>query len=158
VQVQGGGLRRKVALITACGGKKEERPTFAGELYKSARIRHLYRRSKELKVPFFILSAKYGLVNGDEVIEPYEAVMDGERCRELKKQIVKVLRGFDAVVYFRGGARKDYYDCLKEAAEEAGVEFYSFGRGNMGEIGRLEEVLREVGLELPGERGIPQNS
>jgi len=158
VQVQGGGLRRKVALITACGGKKEEKPAVAGRLYKSARIRHLYRRSKELKVPFFVLSAKYGLVRGDQVIEPYEAVMDSKRCRELKRQIVEVLKAFDAIVYFKGGARKDYYECLREAAEEAGVEFYSFGRGNMGEIGKLEEVLREVGFVLPGERGVPKSS
>ena len=149
MQVQGGGLRRKVVLITACGGKKEEKPTVAGELYKSARIRHLYRRSKELKLPFFILSAEYGLISGDEVIEPYEAVMDAERCRKLKRQIVEVLKAFDAVVYFRGGARKDYYECLKEAAEEAGVEFYSFGRGNMEGIRELPLKLREAGFELP---------
>ncbi len=145
--LQGGGLGRKVALITACGGKKEEKPTAAGKLYKSARIRHLYRRSKELGVPFFILSAKYGLIGGDEIIEPYEAVMDRKRCRELKEQIVKVLKEFDAVVYFRGGARREYYECLKEASEEAGVEFLSFGTGNMGGIKELLEKLGEAGFE-----------
>jgi len=138
---------KKVALITACGGKKEEKPTVAGKLYKSARIRHLYRRSKELDVPFFILSAKFGLIGGDEVIGPYEAVMDAQRCRELKEQMAKVLKRFDAVVYFRGGARKDYYECLKEAAREAGVELYSFGRGNMEGIKELLKVLREAGFE-----------
>ena len=141
-------MQRKVALITACGGKKEDKPEVAGRLYKSARIRHLYRRSKELGVPFFILSAQYGLVPGDEVIKPYERVMNPQRCKELKEQIVKVLKDFDAVVYFRGGARKDYYDCLKEAAEEAGVEFLSFGRGNMEGIGLLPKVLREAGFGI----------
>ena len=140
-------MSKRVAIVTACGGKKEEKPAVAGKLYKSARIRHLYRRSKEVGAPLFILSAKYGLISADEVIEPYEAIMDRERCRELKEQIVKTLKGFDAVVYFRGGARREYYECIKEAAEEAGVEFYPFGTGNMGRIGELLNVLREAGFE-----------
>ena len=52
----------KIMLITACGNKKENKPIEAGKLYKSSRIRHLYRRSKELNIPFYILSAKYGLI------------------------------------------------------------------------------------------------
>ncbi len=144
-------MSKRVALVTACGGKKEEKPLPAGKLYKSARIRHLYRRSKELSVPFFILSAKYGLVGADEVIEPYEAVMDEKRCRELLPQIVSRLKDFDAVVYFRAGARRDYLECIERAAKEAGVELISFGTGNMGGIGELPLKLKEAGFE-PFER------
>ncbi len=138
---------KKIALVTACGGKKEDRKLPAGKLYKSARIRHLYRRSKELGVPFFILSAGYGLISGDEEIEPYEAVMTEERCGELLPTLLSCLKNFDVIVYYRGGARKEYLNCIEKAAELLGKELIVFGYGNMGDIGKLEEVLREVGFE-----------
>ena len=134
----------RVVLITACGGKKEKEPRKAGELYKSARIRHLYRRSRELNVPFMILSAGYGLVDSEELISPYEAVMSRERCSQLKDKIRKKLKGFSKVVYFRGGARKEYLECLEEVVRELGLELYTFGYGNMGDIGKLEEVLKKA--------------
>ncbi|WP_456455649.1 DUF6884 domain-containing protein [Thermovibrio sp.] len=143
---------RKVALITACGNKKESRKLPAGKIYKSARIRHLYRRSKELKVPFLILSAKYGLIEADKEIEPYNAVMDKQRCKELKEQIKKSLKKYEVIVFFRGGARKDYYECLKEACKEAGVKLISFGSGNMKGIRELPLKLKEAGFEPNGRR------
>ncbi|TCK04585.1 DUF6884 domain-containing protein [Phorcysia thermohydrogeniphila] len=138
-------MKKKVVLVTACGNKKEEKPRPAGELYKSARIRHLYRKSKELGVPFFILSAGYGLVSGDEMISPYNAVMSEERCRELEGEIAERLKAYDVIVYYRGGARKDYLDCIKKVAEKLGKEFIVFGYGNMGDIGKLGEVLKSLG-------------
>jgi len=140
----------KVALITACGNKKENRKLPAGKIYKSARIRHLYRRSKELKVPFLILSAKYGLVEANKEIEPYDAVMDKRRCKELKEQIKEKLKKYETVVFFKGGARKDYYECLKEACKEVGVKLISFGSGNMKGIRELPQKLKEAGFELNG--------
>ncbi len=144
---------RKVALITACGNKKEKRRLPAGKIYKSARIRHLYRRSKELKVPFLILSAKYGLVEADREIEPYDAVMDEQRCKELKEQIKESLKKYEAVVFFKGGARKEYHECLKEACSEVGIKLISFGSGNMKGIKELPQKLKEAGFEL-NEKGL----
>ncbi len=137
-------LRKKVALVTACGGKKEDRKLPAGKLYKSARIRYLYKRSKELGIPFFILSAGYGLISGDEEIEPYEAVMTEKRCGELLPTLLSRLKEFDVIVYYRGGARKEYLNCIEKAAELLGKELVVFGYGNMGDIGKLEEVLSAI--------------
>jgi len=131
-------------VVTACGGKKEESKRKAGLLYKSARIRHLYRKTRELGVPFFILSAKYGLISGDEEVEPYEAVMTSEKCGELLPSILERLRDFDVIVYYRGGARSDYYDCIRKGAELLKKELVSFGYGNMGDIGRLEEIVKSL--------------
>ena len=136
---------KKIVLVTACGNKKEDSPRVAGELYKSARIRHLYRRSKELGVPLFILSAGYGLVSADEVISPYNAVMSRERCSELERRIAERLKDYDVIVYYRGGARKDYLDCIKKVAEKTGKELLVFGYGNMGDIGKLGEILKSLG-------------
>ncbi len=133
----------KLALVTACGGKKEKSKRKAGLLYKSARIRHLYKRSKELKIPMFILSAKYGLVSADDEIEPYEAVMTDERCGGLLSTLLEKLKDFDVVIYFRGGARREYYNCVREAVDTLKKELVVFGYGNMGDIGKLQEIVEE---------------
>ena len=132
---------KRIALVTACGNKKEKTPQEAGKLYRSARIRHLYRRSKELNIPLFIISAKYGLVSADEIIEPYNAVMTDEKCKELKEKMLSKLRDFDIIIYYRGGARKTYLDCISEVAKELEKELIVFGYGNMGDIGKLTNIL-----------------
>lgn len=134
---------KKLVLITACGNKKEDKPTIAGRLYKSSRIRHLYKRSKELRLDFYILSAKYGLVKGDKVIEPYNKVMDKAQCEKLKKQMKSILRNFDIVIYYKGGARKEYLECLAAVVKELNKKFISFGYGNMGDIKKLEDIINE---------------
>ena len=134
----------KKVLITACGNKKENKPMEAAKLYKSARIRHLYKKSKELDIPFFILSAKYGLVYGDDVIEPYNEIMNEDKCRILEEQISQVLKDFDFVVYYKGGARKEYYNCIEKVAKKLNKKLITFGYGNMGDIGKLQEIINEL--------------
>lgn len=134
----------KKVLITACGNKKEDKPMKAGKLYKSPRIRHLYKRSKELNIPFYVLSAKYGLISGDELIEPYNEIMDKDKCKILEKQISQILKDFDVIIYYKGGARRKYYDCLENISKNLNKKFISFGYGNMGDVGKLEEILRRA--------------
>lgn len=136
-------MKEKIVLIAACGNKKEDKPNKAGKLYKSSRIRHLYKRSKELNIPFYILSARYGLVSCDEIIAPYNQIMNKEQCEKLKVQIEKVLENFDLIIYYKGGARKEYYDCLEKLAKKLNKKFISFGYGNMGDIGKLEDIIDE---------------
>ena len=134
----------KVVLVTSCGAKKESTPQPAGKLYKSSRIRHLYRKSKELGIPFYILSAKYGLINADTIIEPYDQIMTPERAKELLPQVKEALEGFDLVIFYKGGARKEYKELIERACEETGTRLISFGYGNMGDIGKLDKILEAV--------------
>jgi len=134
-------MNKRIVLITACGSKKEEKPTIAGRLYKSPRIRYLYKKSKEFRLDFYILSAKYGLISGDEIVEPYDQVMDKAQCEKLKSQIRDILKNFDVIIYYKGGARKEYLECLEVIAKELNKKLITFGYGNMGDIGKLEEIL-----------------
>ncbi|NPA41993.1 MAG: hypothetical protein GXO18_06940 [Aquificae bacterium] len=131
-------------LITACGSKKESKPCTAGRLYKSSRVRFLHRKAKELNLPFYILSAKYGLISGEEVIEPYDKVMTDKACRELENQIKAVLSKYDTIIFYKGGARREYYNCIKRIADSLGKRFISFGYANMGDIGKLKSILEEL--------------
>jgi diphthamide synthase (EF-2-diphthine--ammonia ligase) len=137
-------IRKRIVLVTGCGKKKEDKPQVAGLLYKSSRIRHLYRRSKELGIPFYILSAKYGLVDSNDVIEPYDQIMTKERINELKSQVSGILRNFDVVIFFKGGVRKEYRTLIEMVCDELGIELIEFGYGNMGDIRKLDEILKSV--------------
>jgi hypothetical protein len=70
--------------------------------------------------------------------------MTDEKCRKLKEKMLSKLRDFDVIIYYRGGARKTYLDCISKVAKELGKELIVFGYGNMGEIGKLTDILNSV--------------
>ncbi len=129
--------------MTACGRSKEKELLPAWRLYRSSRIRYLKRVADTVGVDYAILSAEYGLVPSDEVIAPYERVMDEERCHEILPVLVESLKRMRvrAIVFYRGGARKEYYECLRRAAESVGADLISVGYANMGDIGKVKGIL-----------------
>ncbi len=133
-----------ILVITACGKAKENKPLPAGLLYKSGRIRYLYKKSKELNYSFYILSAEYGLINADTIIEPYERKMDEMKCKELKGRIKEILKKLkpSLVVFYKGGSPKIYIECIETVCKELGIEFKTFGFANMGEINKIEQIIR----------------
>ena len=135
---------QKIVIVTACGSKKENSPHPAWRLYTSSRIRYLYKKSKELGYPFYILSAKYGLVHSEDILEPYDEILTEERAKDLVPQVAEVLRNFEIVVYYRGGARTMYLYLIKEASKIAGTRLVSFGYANMGDINKLEAIIQEL--------------
>lgn len=132
----------RILVVTACGRKKHDKPMAAWKLYKSTRIKAVYNRT--MRHDMGILSAKYGLIKADKVIEPYEAVMDEEKAEEFVKQGAKILDSYDYVVYFKGGARKEYLDCIKEVCQKAGKTLIALGYANMGGINKIPKVLELV--------------
>ena len=135
----------KTILVTACGKKKESKPNKAGILYKSTRIRFLYKRSKELGIPFYILSAKYGLINAEEIIAPYEMTMDENRCKNIFYYVVKKLFEMKPkkVLFYKGGSPAIYYYCIEKACNLLDIKIKAFGYANMGDINKLEELKNE---------------
>ncbi len=133
-----------VMLVTACGNKKEKIALPAGKLYKSPRIRYLYKKAKELNIPFYILSAKYGLINSEQVIEPYDKIMTQERIYELLENVKEVIRDFDVVVFYQGGARREYRELIELACNELGKTLIKYGYKNMGDIGKTEDIINKL--------------
>jgi hypothetical protein len=126
-------------IVTACGAKKNDQPMEAWKLYKSPRIRLIHQRKGEY--PMAILSAKYGLIDSEEIIEPYDQKMDQIRAQELVPVIVEKVREYDKIVFFKGGSSKPYLECIGAACERASVDFAPFGYANMGDINDLEKYL-----------------
>lgn len=137
-----------IVLITACGSKKEDKPAPAGKLYKSPRIRYLYKKAKELKVPFYILSAKYGLINSDTIIQPYDQIMTKERAQELLSQVKEELKNFEIIVFYSGGSRKEYRELVELACNELGKKLVIFGYKNMGDIRKTEKIIKKLKGEI----------
>ena len=89
-----------------------------------------------------ILSAKYGLIDSEATIEPYEYKMSEKRAQELQSIVAEKVQHYDRVVFFKGGSSKSYLECIRSACEKASVEFHPFGYANMGDIKLLPQYLR----------------
>ena len=137
--------RPRILVVTACGARKQSEPKPAWQLYKSPRIRAVYNRRNGHDM--CILSTKHGLVDAEKVIEPYEETLTKDKAEELIPQMVEKIKGYDYVVYYRGGAGKDYLNCMREACKRARKTLVSFGYKYMGGINELPNVLRLIELE-----------
>lgn len=71
----------KIGLIP-CGKKKRDFACQAKYMYTSALWRSLYGYALEHCDKVYILSAKYGLVSPDDVIEPYDKTLSGAKAAE----------------------------------------------------------------------------
>jgi hypothetical protein len=135
-------MKPKILVVTTCGARKHTEPKVAWRLYKSPRIQAVYNRKDGHEM--CILSTKYGLVDAETVIEPYEEVLTKGKAKELIPQMVKKIEGYDCVVYYRGGAGKEYFNCMKEACKIARRTLVSFGYKFMGGINELPKILQLV--------------
>jgi len=132
----------QILVVTACGGKKNSESMVAHRLYKSSRITAVYNRRSDCDMA--ILSAEYGLVGAEEVIAPYERVMDEGRAQELVPSVSKKLQSYDCVIFFKGGARKAYLRCLKDSCQRVGKLLVALGYANMGGINDLPKAIDYV--------------
>ena len=131
-----------ILIVTACGAKKHSEPMEAYKLYKSARIKAVYNRRQGCDMA--ILSAKYGLVDVHDIIEPYDEVMCENRSYELSTLIVNDLIKYDYIIFYKGGAKKSYVICIENACRKAKKPLITFGYANMGDINLLPKILNNI--------------
>ena len=92
-----------------------------------------------------ILSAKFGLVDTELVIAPYDQQMDYARAVELLPQVCEFIaaRNHGCIVFFRGGTGEAYLNLMKEAASAIGIPLVYFGfpnRDNL-HVALLPEII-----------------
>ena len=102
--------------LVSCGAKKLPRSAPAKDLYTSS----LFRKTRTLVEaqgwPWFILSAKYGIVAPEQVIEPYEKTLKkkmgvperrdwADRCFDA---LGPHLAGVKSVVFFAGAKYREF--------------------------------------------------
>lgn len=84
--------------LVSCVGKKREHAMLAKDLYSSEwflRAREYVERRRE---PWFILSAKFGLVGPEEHIEPYEQTLNAMAIAERRAWAQRVRIQMDAAL------------------------------------------------------------
>lgn len=62
--------------LVACVGQKRTKPALAADLYQSDWFVKARAYVEAVGGPWFILSAKYGLVRPDEIIAPYDQTLN----------------------------------------------------------------------------------
>ncbi len=59
-------------ILIGCGRHKKRSPTRAGDLYTSSRFKISKEIAANISSQFFVLSAKHGLLEPDQVVDPYD--------------------------------------------------------------------------------------
>lgn len=100
----------------------------AKERYISDRINSVGKLSENDKVPFFILSGEFGLLNSDERIPYYDHLLIPEEVAILTERATKKLSELKVgeVVFFARPKKESwvpYYDVLEGATNALGIEF-----------------------------------
>lgn len=109
----------KVIGLISCVKKKKEVATKAKELYTSS----LFIKAKEFAEKkfdkYYILSAKYGLVDPDEVIEPYCITLKNKKIDERKKWAEEVFARFkplisidDEIIFLAGKYYREFLEIM----------------------------------------------
>jgi len=84
------------------------------------------------------------VVDSEQILEPYDQILTVEKINELLPQVIEVLKNFEIVIYYRGGARKTYLELIEQASRITGTHLVVFGYANMGDINKLEEIINSV--------------
>ena len=115
--------------LVSCVSKKKDKACPAKDLYISDWFRKARTYVESTGHPWFILSAEYGLVNPETVIEPYERTLNKMPVRERRAwagQVIAQLRGelggVDRIVILAGARYREFImPALTESVAEVEV-------------------------------------
>lgn len=101
--------------LVSCVGQKQSQKCAARDLYVSSWFLKARQYAEASGNPWFILSAKYGLVPSDSVIEPYEQTLNkmgvGERrawAKQVDRNLLEVLPQLTHVVFLAGERYREF--------------------------------------------------
>ena len=107
----------KALWLVSCVKTKRSFPCRAEDLYSSAWFAKARAHAERQNCPWRILSAKYGLVRPETVIEPYEKTLNTMRDAERREwaervltQLEPELAGLDAVVFLAGQSYREFLE------------------------------------------------
>lgn len=113
--------------IVACGRKKQGHAASARELYTGRLFRARRECVESSGLPWFIFSAKYGMLDPDQVIEPYDQTLVGKGHRQIAEAGVAAVGRLISLLEERGmlpgraGGRRRAQPCCIEV--HAGREY-----------------------------------
>ena len=103
--------------LVSCVSQKRATPSPAKDLYTSPLFRKARAYVERTGGPWFVLSAKYGLVHPDEVIEPYDLTLNTMGVADRRRWASKVLNqlephleGIEAVIFLAGHRYREFLE------------------------------------------------
>jgi hypothetical protein len=107
--------RVETLCLVSCVGAKRTRPALAKDIYQSDWFVKARAYAESFGSCWFILSAKYGLVGPDEVIEPYDMTLNtmgvAERrnwSRQVEQQMDERMPNADRIVVLAGQRYREF--------------------------------------------------
>ncbi len=107
---------RQVQLLS-CVGRKRSVPAPARDLYTSSWFRKARNYADSTGQPWFVLSAKHGLVHPDQVVAPYDLTLNAipkpGRCEWASRVLAQLgphLDGVDSVVILAGRRYREFLE------------------------------------------------
>lgn len=116
--------------IIPCGARKLTHPARADEIYIGVYHRMCQRYAKKLGHPFYILSAKYGLMQPSDIIEPYSLTLGQKGCikpLQVKEQSIKLGINLEDCIAIGG---KKYTDLCKAVFRNCQTPLQNIKGGN----------------------------
>ena len=112
--------------LVSCVSQKLAGPAPAKDLYTSSLFRKARSYAEAGGGPWFILSAKHGLLHPEEVIGPYNLTLNHMPAAQRRQwaavvfsQLEPHLNGIESVVFLAG---QRYWEILKSMLEARGVD------------------------------------
>jgi hypothetical protein len=105
----------KTIYLVSCASEKQDFTCRADELYTSALFTKSVAYAKKHADLWFILSAKYGLVFPEQILNPYDVTLRKKGASERKlwagrvfEELLPYLSAGDSVVFLAGKAYRQY--------------------------------------------------
>ena len=126
-------MEESTIALVSCGKRKSDSPCCAKDMYNSARFQGFKTILETFDLPWYIMSAKYGLLSPDDEISPYDMCLTNCTAEYRKKwaeSILKKLQNYPTATAFSVMANNDYSRDIVPLLEKAGfvVEAPFLGR------------------------------
>jgi hypothetical protein len=92
LKIQRCGIMAKTIALVACVSKKNKRPMVARDLYISDWFKKASAYAEKNSDKWFILSAKYGLVDLNSIIAPYDETLNNMPVSKRRTWSLKVMQ------------------------------------------------------------------
>lgn len=108
----------KVLIITSCSKKKLNYPAIAANLYQGTLFKKVKKFAKIINADFKIISAKHGLIDSQDKIEPYdqeiENISDIRKLRKTVEKLQDILSFYDKIIIIMGKKYRKIFSSLFE--------------------------------------------
>lgn len=127
-----------IIYLVSCVSKKCTVPTVAKDLYLSSWFRKARHYVEQTGEPWFILSAKHGLVSPNELIAPYEMTLNRmpikdrrEWAARVSSQLAQAVPQANRVVFLAGHRYREFLSVLltdREICVEVPMQGLAIGK------------------------------